>query len=181
MSSSSARFLFDIWYTGEFKDAYPEAKVIGMEGLAEKKAQEGLKLDGGVCCTTSNVQELIVLTAYGVDPEGTKYGFEDEIEAWYLRIMHIPYHESYHFFSYFSGHGNKDIAFLHKASKTLITADLLFNLPAKEQVRTDIESSSKAPLRSSLCSTRRSSHPGHYPGPPTLIPMEAYKGISSGA
>jgi hypothetical protein len=32
---------------GEFKKAYPEAKVIGVEGLAEKKKQEGLELDGG--------------------------------------------------------------------------------------------------------------------------------------
>jgi hypothetical protein len=36
--------------------------------------------------------------------------------------------------SYFSGFQNKDVAFLHKASKTLIVADLLMNLPAKEQV-----------------------------------------------
>jgi hypothetical protein len=37
--------------------------------------------------------------------------------------------------SYFSGFQNKDVAFLHKTSKTLIVADLLMNLPAKEQVR----------------------------------------------
>ena len=36
--------------------------------------------------------------------------------------------------SYFSGFRNKDVAFLHIASKTLIQADLLFNLPATEQV-----------------------------------------------
>ncbi|CAA2990712.1 Hypothetical predicted protein [Olea europaea subsp. europaea] len=34
---------------------------------------------------------------------------------------------------YFSGHANSDIAFLHAPTKTLIQADLLFNLPAKEQ------------------------------------------------
>lgn len=34
---------------GEFKQAYPEAKVIGVEGLAEKKKAEGLTLDGGEC------------------------------------------------------------------------------------------------------------------------------------
>jgi len=37
------------------------------------------------------------------------------------------------FDSYFSGYKNKDVAFLHSASKTLVQADLLFNLPAKEQ------------------------------------------------
>ena len=37
-------------------------------------------------------------------------------------------------FSYFSGVRNKDVAFFHVASKSLIQADLLFNLPATEQV-----------------------------------------------
>lgn len=36
--------------------------------------------------------------------------------------------------SYFSGFKNKDVAFFHPASKTMIEADLLFNLPATEQV-----------------------------------------------
>jgi hypothetical protein len=35
---------------------------------------------------------------------------------------------------YFDGHANSDIAILHPASKTLVQADLLFNLPAYEQV-----------------------------------------------
>ena len=35
--------------------------------------------------------------------------------------------------SYFSGFRNKDVAFFHPASKSLIEADLLFNLPATEQ------------------------------------------------
>ena len=37
--------------------------------------------------------------------------------------------------SYFSGFKNKDVAFLHQPSKTLIQADLLMNLPCKEQVK----------------------------------------------
>ncbi|CDZ98574.1 Protein of unknown function DUF4336 [Phaffia rhodozyma] len=45
-----------------------------------------------------------------------KFGYEDEIET-----------------CYFKSHANKDIAFLHKPSKTLIEADLLFNLPCPEQ------------------------------------------------
>ena len=35
--------------------------------------------------------------------------------------------------SYFSGFRNKDVAFFHPASKSLIEADLLFNLSATEQ------------------------------------------------
>ena len=38
-------------------------------------------------------------------------------------------------YSYFSGFKNKDVAFFHPASKTMLAADLLFNLPAREQVR----------------------------------------------
>jgi len=87
-------------FLGEFKKAYPEAKVIGVEALVAKKRAEGLALDG----------------AYGADPPDTKYGFEDEIKA-----------------CYFSGYANKDVAWLHVPSKTLVEADLLFNLPATEQ------------------------------------------------
>ena len=36
--------------------------------------------------------------------------------------------------SYFSGFQKKDVAFLHVSYRTLIEADLLFNLPATEQV-----------------------------------------------
>ncbi|KAJ7484534.1 hypothetical protein FB451DRAFT_1555033 [Mycena latifolia] len=87
-------------FLGQFKKAYPEAKVIGVEALVEKKKAEGLELDG----------------AYGADLAGTKYGFEDEIYA-----------------CYFSGFANKDVAWFHAASKTLVVADLLFNLPGTEQ------------------------------------------------
>jgi hypothetical protein len=34
-------------FLSEFKTAYPDAKVIGVEGLPEKKTQEGWTLDGG--------------------------------------------------------------------------------------------------------------------------------------
>lgn len=37
--------------------------------------------------------------------------------------------------SFFSGFVTKEVAFFHKDSKSLIEADLLFNLPPKEQVR----------------------------------------------
>ena len=40
--------------------------------------------------------------------------------------------------SYFSGFKNKDVAFLHKDSKSLIEADLLMNLPANEQVSEEV-------------------------------------------
>lgn len=57
------------------------------------------------------------LAVYGRDPPDTKYGFEADVSA-----------------RYFSTFANKDVAFCHHESKTLITADLLFNLPPTEQV-----------------------------------------------
>jgi len=99
-------------YLAEYKAAYPEAKVIGVKDLVPKMKAKGLDFDG----------------AYGADPEGTKYGFEDEIDA-----------------CYFSGFENKDVAWLHKPSKTVIEADLLFNLPGTEQYSRS-KTSPKVPL-----------------------------------
>ncbi|CEH19590.1 hypothetical protein CBOM_06897 [Ceraceosorus bombacis] len=53
---------------------------------------------------------------YGKDAPDTRYGFEDDISA-----------------RYFSTFANKDVAFCHHESKSLITADLIFNLPCNEQ------------------------------------------------
>jgi len=62
---------------------------------------------------------LVFDGAWGKDPSDTKYGFEDAIQA-----------------CYFSGYANKDVAFYHAQSKSLIQADLLFNLPPTEQYST---------------------------------------------
>jgi len=56
------------------------------------------------------------VAAYGADAPETKYGFEEEIQA-----------------CYFSGFENKDVAWFHTPTKTLVVADLLFNLPGTEQ------------------------------------------------
>lgn len=85
-------------YIKEWVPAYPDAKVIGIDGQEAKDPE--LKFAGII----------------GKDPEGTKYGFEDEIEI-----------------KYFSKSANKDALFYHKETGTILTADLLFNLPANEQ------------------------------------------------
>ncbi|KAH7882377.1 hypothetical protein F5I97DRAFT_1931566 [Phlebopus sp. FC_14] len=89
-------------FLGEFKKAYPEAKLIGVVDTLKKTDTQGLNFDG----------------LWGRDPPGTQYGFEDDIKH-----------------CYFSGFRNKDVAFLHVTSKSLIEADLLLNLPATEQVK----------------------------------------------
>jgi len=87
-------------FLGDYKKAYPSAKLIAPEAALSRHDDKTLTLDG----------------AWGRDPPNTQYGFEDDIDH-----------------CYFSGFKNKDIAFLHRPSKTLIEADLVLNLPGKEQ------------------------------------------------
>lgn len=87
--------------------------------------EKGLELDGGeprrLETDNSRYQYLPRVAAYGADPEGTKYGFEDEVRftpsissilSKYLTPLQIDS-------CYFSGFGNKDVAWLHKPSKTV--------------------------------------------------------------
>ena len=92
----------------EFKDAYPSAHLIGVE---EHKTKPHLK-------------DVEFTGLYGSREESDKP--TDESKFGYIANDEITA-------CFFSGFKNKDIAFLHKDSKTLIVADLMFNLPAKEQ------------------------------------------------
>jgi len=93
-------------YLPEYKSAYPSASLIGVVGHLTKPS------------LSSVVSSFVGV--YGRDEanDSSKFGYakDNEIEA-----------------VYFSGWKNQDVAFLHRASRTLIVADLLFNLPAKEQ------------------------------------------------
>jgi len=79
-------------------------------------AYPGAKVIGVPALVAKKAGKLKFDGVYGNDPAGTKYGFEPEIEA-----------------CYFSGFKNHDVAFFHAPSKSLIQADLLLNLPPKEQ------------------------------------------------
>ncbi|ESK96306.1 hypothetical protein Moror_7092 [Moniliophthora roreri MCA 2997] len=69
---------------------------------------------------------------WGSDPADTKYGFENDVKH-----------------CYFSGFRNKDVAFFHPSTKTMIQADLLFNLPPTEQYSKS-KSSGKVPFFGNL-------------------------------
>lgn len=86
---------------------FPNAEVIGMEGLPEKR--EG-------------------------DPatKGTKFHHVFS-ESNKLDLKVSPEFDAEFSYEYFHSHPNKELVFLHKPSRTLIEADLLFNLPATEQ------------------------------------------------
>jgi len=87
-------------YLGEFRKAYPNAKLIAVEEAIQKHQGEDIKFDG----------------SWGKDAPDTKYGFEEDIKWCFLQSFR-----------------SKEVAFLHKDSKSLIEADLLFNLPPIEQ------------------------------------------------
>ncbi|KIK02879.1 hypothetical protein K443DRAFT_677227 [Laccaria amethystina LaAM-08-1] len=96
VSPDAVHYLF----LGEFKKAYPSAKLIAPQEAIERSSDKSLVYDG----------------VWGRDPPGTKYEFEDDVKH-----------------CYFSGFKNKDVAFFHGESKSLIEADLLLNLPCNEQ------------------------------------------------
>lgn len=92
-------------YLGPWHAAYPTAKVLGPEGLPEKRArQKNEDVPFAHVFTKNNP-----LTS--IDPE-----FDAEFS-----------------YEYVYAHQNKEIVFLHRPSKTLIQADLMFNYPATEQ------------------------------------------------
>ncbi|OCK82902.1 hypothetical protein K432DRAFT_380006 [Lepidopterella palustris CBS 459.81] len=91
-------------FLGPWHAAYPNAKVLGPEGLPEKRAKQ----------KNEDVPFTVVFSAKKkdtVDPE-----FDSEFE-----------------YEYVSAHPNKELVFNHKPTRTLIEADLVFNLPATEQ------------------------------------------------
>ncbi|KAJ7054383.1 hypothetical protein C8F01DRAFT_488811 [Mycena amicta] len=81
-----------------------------------KKAYPTAKLIAPAAAIARADKSLKFDGVWGQDPPETKYGFENDIQA-----------------CYFSGFKNKDVAFFHSASNTMIQADLLFNLPCTEQ------------------------------------------------
>ncbi|OJD36178.1 glutamyl-trna amidotransferase subunit a protein [Diplodia corticola] len=93
-------------FLGPWYKEYPNAKVLGPEGLPEKRQkQNNENVPFAVVFEPSKKHEI------KVDPE-----FDAEFE-----------------YEYVHAHANKEIVFNHKPTKTLIEADLIFNMPAIEQ------------------------------------------------
>ncbi|KAI5290433.1 hypothetical protein KEM54_001552 [Ascosphaera aggregata] len=90
-----------------WKTLYPSAEIIGPHGLQEKfetnPATKDLKID--YIFTPDNKHQLKI-----------KPDFDEEFD-----------------YEYVDAHQNRELVFCHKPTKTLIEADLMFNLPAHEQ------------------------------------------------
>ncbi|KAF3214033.1 hypothetical protein TWF106_008430 [Orbilia oligospora] len=98
---------------GPWKAAYPTAQVIGPTVLYQKRQKQGNEdVPFDFSYNSENKNSLIL-------PEDFTRDFELE---------------------YWDNHMSHEIALLHKPSGTLIEADLIFNLPSKEQFsKTDID------------------------------------------
>jgi hypothetical protein len=91
--------------------AYPDAHVIGPGGLPEKRAK--MSTD---------------------DPDVTNVPFKTVFTPANKRDINIsPDVDADMDYEFVDAHLNKELVFFHRPSKTLIQADLFFNLPATEQ------------------------------------------------
>ncbi|KAJ0415075.1 beta-lactamase-like protein [Aspergillus carlsbadensis] len=91
-----------------WKNAFPDAEIIAPEGLWEKRQSMPEFKDTPF--------KHILRETNKDRPWSISEEFDKEFNTEYVY-----------------GHGSKEIVFLHKPSLTLIEADLLFNLPAREQ------------------------------------------------
>ncbi|KAJ5573967.1 uncharacterized protein N7459_008394 [Penicillium hispanicum] len=89
-----------------WKNAYPQAQILAPEGLWEKRQ--------------SNPEFKDTAFDYIFKQNGSPHTISEEFDAEFDR-------------EYVYGHGSRELVFLHRPSRTVIEADLLFNLPANEQ------------------------------------------------
>lgn len=93
-------------FLSEWHKAYPEAKVIGPEGLPEKRAKSD----------HPNVPFASVFTPSQKESLRVDADFNADFD-----------------YEYVHAHPNKELAFFYRPDRTLIQADLMFNLPPTEQ------------------------------------------------
>lgn len=90
-----------------WKEAFPDAEIIAPEGLWEKRQKNPAYKD-------TKFGHVFTRSKEGKQSVSEEFDAEFETE-------------------YVYGHPSRELVFLHKPSRTLIEADLLFNLPAREQ------------------------------------------------
>ncbi|KAK4151921.1 hypothetical protein C8A00DRAFT_35441 [Chaetomidium leptoderma] len=97
-------------FMSEWATAYPNAKLVGPEGLPEKrqKTKDDAKIG----------HEPFALVVTKANSREVKIGddFDADFEMEYVHV-----------------HPNKELVFLYRPDKVLVEADLMFNLPAEEQ------------------------------------------------
>ncbi|KFY51804.1 hypothetical protein V497_08839 [Pseudogymnoascus sp. VKM F-4516 (FW-969)] len=114
-------------FVSEWSRAFPSARVIGVEGLPEKRAEAAK------------------------DPKSPSYGEQVPFATVFTQKEKGQVRISEEFdrdfeYEYVPEHMNKELVFLYKPEKTLIVADYLFNLPATEQYSRSGEAANKGIL-----------------------------------
>ncbi|KAL9099357.1 MAG: hypothetical protein Q9163_005133 [Psora crenata] len=94
-------------YVSDWATAYPSAALMGPEGLPEKR-QKNPK--------TAGQTFKYVWTSENKETMKVNNEFDNEFDVEYV-----------------GAHANKELVFCHKPDRTLIEADMMFNLPAYEQ------------------------------------------------
>ncbi|KAL7972093.1 hypothetical protein HDV63DRAFT_393553 [Trichoderma sp. SZMC 28014] len=97
-------------FVSEWAAQWPEAKIIGPEGLPEKRAKQ--TKDPKI----NDDKFAIVFTKEGKRDIRISEEFDADFD-----------------YEYVDGHANKELVFNYRPDKVLIEADLMFNLPATEQ------------------------------------------------
>jgi hypothetical protein len=64
---------------GEFKKAYPNAKLIGVEAAIPSMSDKSIRFDGCMSLFVCHLATEVALSVWGRDPPDTNYGFEDEV------------------------------------------------------------------------------------------------------
>ncbi|OIW31099.1 hypothetical protein CONLIGDRAFT_574425 [Coniochaeta ligniaria NRRL 30616] len=98
-------------FVSEWARAFPDAKIIGPEGLPQKRS------------STTNDDKI------GKEP----FAVEFKAGPGKRQTKISPEFDADFEFEFVDAHVNKELVFLYKPDRTLIQADLFFNLPATEQ------------------------------------------------
>ena len=98
-------------FLSEWAAAYPNAKLVGPEGLPEKR-QKAASHDPKI----GKEPFAVVVTKENKGDVKISEDFDKDFELEYV-----------------DAHPNRELVFLYKPDKVLIEADLMFNLPAHEQ------------------------------------------------
>lgn len=114
-------------FLSDWAKAFPEAKLIGPEGLPEKRAK----------ATDPKIGKEPFAVVFQAKPDKLAIKIDPEFDADFA-------------YEYVDAHANKELVFFYKPDRVLIEADMMFNLPAVEQYSRVPEAEKKVGLPAKL-------------------------------
>lgn len=110
-------------FLSDWAAAFPDAKLIGPEGLPEKRAK----------ATDPKIGKEPFAVVFTGGPNKLSQKIDAEFDADFE-------------YEFVDAHANKELVFFYKPDRVLIEADLMFNLPAVEQYSKASEADKKVSL-----------------------------------